>query len=314
MHYRPTDSQPLQPLMPFSGNPLDRASNFRDDDAWVAQQLAAPQSRFLWVSKLEILTHQAATPTLAWVDAEANRELDLESTPVLLGVRDGVAHFAVDVSAIEGPLERLGLQGAAFAEPRGLATTLPAGEAGIVAQARSLLDWHARHRFCGACGGETVPAMAGSSRVCQACGTHFFPRIDPSVIMVVWRDDRCLLGRRRGRPPGSFSCLAGYIEQGETIEEAVAREVQEEATVPVDAVSYEASQPWPFPSTLMIGCFAHAASEDAMADQLEIEEVRWFSRAEVRGALAGDPQTGLTIPAPVAIAHHLIRRWSELES
>lgn len=320
--------------MPFSGNPLDRASNLRDDETWIAQQLAAPRSRYLLVSKLEVLTHSAGspnasgsrgsesesrtgqahsseTPELVWVDAGARAALQIETAPVLLGLSDGVAHFALDVSGVEDPLAALSLEGASFAEPRGLAVSLPAGDAGIVAQARALIDWHARHRFCGTCGGPTLPMKAGGSRQCQSCGAHFFPRIDPSVIMVVWRGDRCLLGRRRGRPPGSFSCIAGYIEQGETIEEAVAREVLEEVGLGVDQVNYQASQPWPFPSTLMIGCFAHATSDDAQVDELEIEEARWFSRSDVRAALSGDAEIGLTFPAPVAIAHHLIRRWAE---
>jgi NAD+ diphosphatase len=297
-------------LMPFSGNPLDRASVLREDEAWITQQLASGEGRFLVLSKLEVLTHPGETPALAWLDAGLRERLGLETIPVLLGMRNSIPHFALDVSEHPDPLASLGLNGAAFAEPRGLATTLPAGDAGIVAQARSLIDWHARHRFCGACGGPTVPRKGGAHRACEQCGAHVFPRIDPSVIMVVWREDQCLLGRRRGRPPGSFSCLAGYIEQGETIEEAVAREVLEEVGLKVDNVHYVASQPWPFPSTLMIGCFAHASDSTAKPDEVEIQEARWFGRAEVRAALAGE-DVGLTVPAPVAIAHHIIRRWAE---
>lgn len=299
--------------MPFSGNPLDRASNFREDDAWVAERLIAPDSRFLLLSRLEVLTRQSEQAELVWLDSGVRGALGEETPVVLLGIRDGVAHFAVDTTDLPHAQSLVGGEGVAFAEPRGLAATLPAGEAGIVAQARALVDWHARHRFCGTCGGPTRPIKAGGARQCTACGAQFFPRIDPSVIMAVWRGDRCLLGRRRGRPPGNFSCVAGYIEQGETIEEAVAREVFEEVGLRVDQVTYQASQPWPFPSTLMIGCFAHATSEEARVDELEIEEARWFTRDELRAAVAGQ-DTGLVLPAPVAISHHLIRMWAESET
>jgi NAD+ diphosphatase len=129
--------------------------------------------------------------------------------------------------------------------------------------------------------------------------------------MVVWREDRCLLGRRLGRPPGSYSCLAGFVEQAETIEDAVRREVAEEAGIVVDDVVYHASQPWPFPSSLMIGCFAHAATDEVRLDDIELADARWFSREEVRNALIAPSET-LTVPGPIAIAHHLLRDWSEL--
>jgi NAD+ diphosphatase len=296
--------------IPFSGNPLDRASNLRQDDAWVSEQLAAPSSRFLLVSRLEVLTHSSDAVALAWIDGTSCRGLECTATPVLLGLRDGIAHFALDVSDAADVLPALAIEGAAFAEARGLATTLPAEDAGIVAQARALVDWHNRHRFCGACGSPTVPKKGGAQRQCESCGAQHFPRTDPVVIMVVWREDRCLLGRRRGRGAGAFSCIAGYIDQGETIEEAVRREVEEEVGLQVDKVVYQASQPWPFPSTLMIGCFAHATSFDAHVDEVEIEEARWFTRDDVCAAVAAtNPE--LTIPGPVAIAHHLIRAWSE---
>jgi NAD+ diphosphatase len=204
----------------------------------------------------------------------------------------------------------LGLDdGALFSEVRGVAPALPIADAGIVAQARSLLDWHNRNRFCGACGSPTSIRKGGASRQCDGCSAEVFPRTDPVVIMVVWRGDRCLLGRRSGRPGGNYSCLAGYIDQGETIEEAVRREVMEEAGILVDEVQYHASQPWPFPSSLMIGCFAHAATEEVRLDDDELADARWFSREEVRRAVESPSET-LTLPGPIAIAHHLLRDWA----
>ena len=144
--------------------------------------------------------------------------------------------------------------GAKFAEARGIAARLEPGDAGIVAQARSVLNWHDKHRFCSVCGEPTLPRDGGSVRQCGSCEAEHFPRTDPAVIMVVWRDDKCILGRQKAWAPGFYSALAGFVDQGETIEEAVRREVFEEAGVVVDDVEYVKSQPWPFPSSLMIGC------------------------------------------------------------
>jgi NAD+ diphosphatase len=293
--------------IPFTSNPLDRASNLRHDDDWVAAQLQLAESRFLAFSRLNVLCRQAEATELVWLDGSCLDGLTDYCAPVLLGLRDGVAHFAIDVLDIEAT--QLGFDGAAFGEVRGIAPSLSAADAGIVAQARSILDWHGRNRFCGACGSPTSVKKGGSSRQCSGCEAEVFPRTDPVVIMVVWRDDKCLLGRRSGRPGGAYSCLAGFVDQGETIEEAVRREVMEEAGVVVDEVKYHASQPWPFPSSLMIGCFAHAATDEVHLDDLELADARWFTRDDVRRALES-PSEILTVPGPVAIAHHLLSDWS----
>jgi NAD+ diphosphatase len=299
--------------MPFSGNPLDRASNQRRDEAWIQRLLEAQDSRFLPFHRLNVLTHHSEQPGLLWLDSSARRHVDGDGSLLLLGVMDGAAHFAVDFSSLPDPIVDLGLEGATFSEARGIALELPPAEAGIVAHARSLLDWHNRNGFCSACGSPTRPKRAGGMRKCEACGAEHFPRTDPVVIMVVWRGDKCLLGRRPGRPAGNFSTLAGFIEQGETIEEAVRREVFEEVGVQVDDVAYYASQPWPFPSSLMIGCFAHATSDAYAIDEEEIAEARWFTREEVQQAVAApSPDPGLIVPNQVAIAHHLLKAWSEL--
>jgi NAD+ diphosphatase len=296
--------------MPFSGNPLHRASNERKDEAWLEQLSEVEGSLFLPFWRLSPLTYHSDAPRLLWLDATIRGRADGAPAPVLLGIRDSIAHYAIDVSSLDEPLTVLGAEGAEFSETRGVALSLPREEAGIVAHARSLLDWHQRNRFCAACGCETAPQRGGSMRKCDACSAEHFPRTDPVVIMVVYRGNECLLGRRAGRPAGNFSALAGFIEQGETIEEAVRREVFEEVGLRIDEVTYFASQPWPFPSSLMIGCFARAASDDVQLDDDEIAEARWFSKAEARDAVAGrNPQ--LTLAGPVAIAYHLIKAWSE---
>lgn len=302
----------MSEYIPFTGDPLDRASNQRRDDAWIQALLAAPESRFLVFSKLTVLVTESEAPALVWLDSSVCRHLPEGGGPALLGLRDGVAHFVVDLSHIEDAIAALGLKGVRFAEVRGLAPLLPEGEAGTVAHARSLLDWHNRHGFCAACGQPTIMREAGYMRKCDGCGAQHFPRTDPVVIMVVWRGDSCLLGRRKNAIAGLHSALAGFIDQGETIEEAVRREVKEEVGLDVDDVEYQTSQPWPFPSSLMIGCFAHATSDEPHVDEYEIESARWFTRAELRRIIAGsDPD--FSLPGPVAIAHHIIKRWSELQ-
>ena len=296
--------------MPFSGNPLHRASNERKDEAWLDQLSGVKENRYLPFWRLSALTHRSEAPRLLWLDAGVRDRIEGLPQPVLLGIRDDVAHYALDVSSLAEPMTALGVEGAEFSETRGIALSLPHEEAGIVAHARSLLDWHNRHRFCPVCGAETRPQRGGAMRVCNACSAEHFPRTDPVVIMVVWRGNECLLGRRNGRPTGNFSALAGFIEQGETIEEAVRREVYEEVGIRVDEVTYFASQPWPFPSSLMIGCFARAASDEVRLDDDEIAEARWFSKAEARGAVAGE-NPDLMLAGPVAIAYHLIKAWSE---
>jgi NAD+ diphosphatase len=296
--------------MPFSGNSLHRASNERKDEDWLAQLSEVEGSRYLPFWRLSALTHSSDSPRLLWLDPAVRRRVDVSTTPVLLGIRDNIAHYALDVSSLADPLTTLGVEGAEFSETRGIALSLPAEEAAIVAHARSLLDWHSRNRYCPACGAETHPQRGGAMRKCDACSAEHFPRTDPVVIMVVYRGNQCLLGRRSGRPSGNFSALAGFIEQGETIEEAVRREVFEEVGLRVDEVTYFASQPWPFPSSLMIGCFARAASDEVQLDDDEIAEARWFSKAEAREGVAGT-NPNLTLAGPVAIAYHLIKAWSE---
>src|SRR5437867_9348471 len=196
---------------------------------------------------------------------------------------------------------------------RALAPTMAPGEAAILAEARSLLDWHARHCFCAQCGSPTRVASAGWKRHCPECRASHFPRTDPDVIMLAIRGERALLGRNRRRPGARFSCLAGFVEPGETPEEAVRREVREEAGVRCGRVRYLAAQPWPFPSSLMLGFLAEALTDEITVGAEELAEARWFSRGEIREMVAraaagpADPAQ-VPLPSPLAIARHLRRR------
>lgn len=231
---------------------------------------------------------------------------------VLLGLLDGAPVIGawLDPAAVDG----------LRADPAFLVTDLrsvatqglvPPGEAGALAQAKSLLLWHARHRFCANCGAPTAPGQAGLRRDCAACGAQHFPRTDPVTIMLVSHGDRCLLGRQARFVAGSYSCLAGFVSPGETIEDAVRREVLEEAGILVGRVRYLLSQPWPFPSSLMIGCLAEALDDAITLEREELEDGRWFSRQDAALMLERTHPDGLITPPPMAIAHHLIRAWVE---
>ncbi len=184
---------------------------------------------------------------------------------------------------------------------------------GELAQGASLLHWNNTNRFCGRCGAKTEMRIGGYKRVCTGCEAELFPRTDPVVIMLAVRGDNCLLGRSPHFMPNMYSALAGFVEPGETIEQAVRRETLEEAGIELGRVVYHASQPWPFPHTLMIGCYGEALSEDIRFDSNELEDCRWFPRQEVRAILAGTHEGEIGCPPRGAIAHHLIRAWAEAD-
>ena len=231
---------------------------------------------------------------------------------LFLGLKDGVAHFAVLVPASSGAAARLRNDASMrFVDARSAAPIVSGAEAGIIAQARAQLDWHNRHGFCSVCGERTVMGRGGHVRQCVGCRAEHFPRTDPVAIMLVHDGDRCLMGQSRGRLQRMqmYSALAGFMDQGESIEEAVAREVREEAGIEVKNVRYHSSQPWPFPSSLMIGCHAEAVTTEIHIDDEEMTDVRWFERGEVIDALEGRSR-GLAVPQPLAIAHHLVKTWA----
>ena len=286
-------------VMAFSGSPLERADHIRVDDTALAGLMD-------WRAK--VLVMDGLLPGvddmggLVWgslADVPPDAEL------VFLGLMDGKACFA--------PVPAEGAEGPAYAMPRAwqLMTQLSPPDLAIYGGARSLVDWHARHRFCARCGSATRLAKGGWQRNCDSCKAQHFPRTDPVTIMLVEHDGKLLLGRQPRFPPKMYSALAGFVEPGETIEEAVAREIHEEAGVRVRDVQYIASQPWPFPSQLMIGCTSVADDPTLTIDTTELEDARWFTRAELEEArAAGEAGTDLLyFPRPFAIAHHLVTWW-----
>ncbi|MDE1986231.1 MAG: NAD(+) diphosphatase [Alphaproteobacteria bacterium] len=298
-------------MIAFAGNPLNRLSEKRPDTAWIAERLRDPASLILPVWRLQpFMTGGDAALQAGFLRPGAAESLAAPDAPcIFLGLEGARAMFARDISAAEnpqhgGPLAGLG----EFRELRGAAPLLPAKDLAILGQAKAMIDWHQRHGFCARCGAPSVAADAGYKRVCTVCGTEHFPRTDPAVIMLATQGDACLLGRNKNWPPDFYSALAGFLEPGESIEEAVCRELFEEAGVRAGAVRYYASQPWPFPSQLMIGCFAECESRDLVLDANEIAEAEWFTRERARALLAG-ALAGRRGPFSVAIAHHLIRAW-----
>ncbi|MGK6322101.1 NAD(+) diphosphatase [Sphingomonas sp. DT-51] len=282
----------------FTGGTLDRADALRHDADGLAAAAADPAARLLVLESFEPVVGEGGA--LAWAPlsaAPADAEL------VLLGLDAGAPRFAAVVPGAGAPPP--------FRSPSlfGLLDQLRAGEAATFAAARSLLDWHARHRFCANCGSATALFRAGWGRRCPTCSAEHFPRVDPVVIMLAEHDGRALIGRQPSWPAGRYSALAGFLEPGESIEEAVAREIAEEAGVRVGDVRYVASQPWPFPSQLMIACVAQATDNTITLDTNELEDAMWVTREEVRTALAGEGGR-FVAPPPYAIAHTLLRAWA----
>lgn len=278
----------MRPEPFFSGPGIDRADQVRVDAARLAEIASRDDGlQLLWRDGLPAVGEDGR---LEWTPAT--------SSELFLGMKDGRPRF----SASELP----------HANARAAFDTIGAlsfDEAPLFAAALSLAWWHSRHRFCANCGAGTQIERGGWSRVCPECSAQHFPRVDPVVIMLAEHEDRLLLGRQPQYPPGRYSALAGFLEPGESIEAAVARELHEEAGIEVADVRYTASQPWPFPSSLMIGCHARALGSDLTIDTTELDDARWFTRAEIEAALAGDPQAAFQPPPRFAIARTLLEHW-----
>lgn len=289
-------------VISFAGSPIDRADHIRTNE----QALGALMNWKARVLGLDgLLPQMGDDGGLVWgtlADVDDKAEL------VFLGMMDDKAHFAA--------VPDDGATGPAYAMPRAWQAIqqLSPEDLAIYGGARSLIDWHARHQFCAKCGGKTTPAKGGWQRNCSfdgGCGAQHFPRTDPVTIMLVENDGKLLLGRQPRFPARAFSALAGFVEPGETIEEAVAREVHEEAGLRVHNVEYIATQPWPFPSQLMIGCYSQTDETEITLDVDELEEARWFTRDEVEFAMnnIGNDEGEFNAPPPAAIAHSLLKWW-----
>ena len=281
----------------FAGNPLDRAGLERADPAWLAAQKSA--GLFLPFSQNRPLVRADRVVFLGW---RAEWETCL---CIFLGLDGAQPFFAVDLDGVSEPE----LGEGTFSEMRAAAFVLPARDTAIAGQAKALLDWHKRHGFCPNCGHATELMDGGYRRLCPACSAEHFPRTDPVVIMLPLLGDRCLVGRNKRFPPGFYSAFAGFVEPGESMEEAVRRELMEEVNLKVVGVRYHATQPWPFPSSLMLGCYADAQAADFRTDGHEIEDARWLTKDEVRARLANKIEDAMKLPMAIAIAHHLIRDW-----
>jgi NAD+ diphosphatase len=303
-----------KPHLGYTGSALDRAAELRHDPAAIAGLEADYRARtFVFGGEVVVLRKSAPHHDPAFTLAEA-ATLAPPRERAFLGRHDGMPLFAVAVEpdAAETLKTRADL---VVADLRSITTGgLVAPEhLPPLAEAKALLGWHGRHPFCSKCGTPTRSVNAGWRRDCPACGTEHFPRTDPVVIMLAIDGDRCLLGRQSRFAAGMWSCLAGFVEPGETIEDAVRRETLEEAGIVCGRVAYFASQPWPFPMSLMIGCHAQALTTKITVDHSELEDARWFDRDEVAAMVLRRHSDGLTATLPFAIAHHIIRAWLEAE-
>jgi NAD+ diphosphatase len=293
----------------FNLNPLDRCSDKRDDDALIEHLRSDPAARFL-IFHGDVPSLKRGNDYDPWFVASETAAFGQPLHSIFLGTEsDGSGRFALGFApadpAPDTGHERIDLRSLALQD------RVAGGALGILAEAKSMLDWHRRHAFCANCGSASRITNAGWQRICDVCYARHFPRVDPVVIMLVTDGERCLLGRQRHFAKGMYSALAGFVEPGETAEDTVRREVMEEAGVKCRQVVYFASQPWPFPSSLMIGCFAQSSDTDIVVDRKELEDARWFSRQEVAAMLAGTHADGLSAPKPFAIAHHLLRAYVE---
>jgi NAD+ diphosphatase len=298
----------------YTGSTLDRASHLRGDAAWIAAALADPASLLvpIWRTKNLMQRDEAGAQAIYLTGAAAAALRVAEGVAdarwAFLGLLDGTPMFVLDISAAEDPLPLLAEHAGTFEDLRAVPGLLPDTDAAVLAHARGLMHWRARHLFCGVCSASCVPRDAGNALTCTGCGTQHFPRTDPAVIMLITHEDRVLLGHSTRFPRATmYSTLAGFVEPGESLEEAVRREVLEESGIRVGQVSYHSSQPWPFPASIMLGFYGEALTEQITIDPTELADARWFTRAEI-----ADPAAhGFELPRLDSIARRLIEDWRD---
>jgi NAD+ diphosphatase len=307
------DPEPLSARPPnkYADSGLERLHLRRSDPPWFAQTLASGATRFLPVWQARNLVDDPGMPGLCWIDkVRAAQLLAAGAEATLLGEQQGLLYVGLDCSFLETPDHAPALAGCGhFVDLRSVGPLLPGPAAALLATARAYAQWHGRHRFCGLCGAPTRSEEAGHLRRCtnERCGVSHFPRTDPAVIMLIHDGgERCILGRQKIWPPGMHSVLAGFVEPGESLEEAVAREVKEEVGLDVAEVVYHSSQPWPFPSSIMLGFWAKAVHDRLSVDPHELESARWYTRSEM---LASPEDESFRLPRRDSIARRLVEDW-----
>jgi NAD+ diphosphatase len=286
----------------FAGPYLDRAAHLRQDPAWFAAALTDERSRAIPVWNSRNLIDESAAPRAVFLElSQVSPALRDAAHLVLLGRFGATNYFTYEIESLEPPPLPPGTR---FEDLRLIAALLPIDEAGLLGYARAIVSWRRRHRFCGTCGATTVSAKNGHVLICSdpSCRHEQFPRIDPAIIVLVSHDERALLGRQASWPIGRYSTIAGFVEPGESLEDAVAREVFEETGIKVDAIEYHSSQPWPFPSSLMLGFTAHASTTEVHLRDQELEDARWFTRADLAA-------NGALLPPRQSISFRLIEHW-----
>jgi NAD+ diphosphatase len=294
----------------FVTNILDRAAHLRTNEEKLFALESRRDARAYVIYRDSLVVRQEQSGVRALLSIDEALKLGANPGTVFLGLRDGAPVFGMGIAPAAAE-KLVGRGDVAVTELRGMAMqgVVPPDQLSAIAMAKSMVSWHQRHGFCANCGARTAMKDGGWKRECPSCKAEHFPRTDPVVIMLVALGDKVLLGRQKQFPPGMYSCLAGFVEAAETIEDAVRREIFEESGIRCTDVAYYMTQPWPYPSSLMIGCTARATNEDVVVDRNELEDARWFDRTEATLMIKRQHPNGLAGPHPFAIAHHLLGRW-----